>query len=156
MPTFPANPLQSDPIMSETNLTLPQVDLDFMNEDHAHAVEAWRNMATALAGYPEQREPLLAACRAFLEHNREHFAREEAAMQQHAFPPYRVHKADHDRTLVVLEALTASVEAGQDREDVEKAIGRDIPAWLQQHVQSMDMVTARFLAPKIAAAKSAD
>ena len=69
-------------------------------------------------------------------------------MQEHGFPPYLVHKAEHDRVLLWLEYLYAAVEAVRARGDVEQAILHDIPAWLLQHVQSMDMVTARFLAQR--------
>lgn len=128
------------------DIDLPQLPIAFMNDDHAHAKTLWRAMVAALADYPAQGKPLAAACRAFLEHNRAHFGREEEAMRQHAFPPYPVHKAEHDRVLVMLAELAASAESGTDSESLRRAIEQDIPVWLVQHVQSMDTITARWIA----------
>jgi hemerythrin len=127
-------------------IELPKLPVAFMNEDHAHAEALWREMVAALAGYPAHREPLANACRAFLEHSRAHFGREEDAMQQHAFPPYPVHKAEHDRVLAMLAELTAATESGADADHLRRAIEQDIPTWLVQHVASMDTVTARWIA----------
>jgi hemerythrin len=128
------------------DIELPELPVGFMNDDHAHAEALWREMSAALAHFPGQTAPLAAACRAFLEHNRAHFGREEAAMQRSGFPPYPVHKAEHDRVLALLEALAATVEAGGSEARVRPMIEEEIPAWLLQHVQSMDLVTARWLA----------
>jgi len=128
------------------DLELPQLPVDFMNADHAHAEALWREMCAALADYPAHCTPLEAACRAFLAHNQAHFAREENAMQQYAFPPYPVHKAEHDRVLALLADLADAVAGGGAEDSVRRTIEEDIPAWLVQHVQSMDLVTARWIA----------
>lgn len=130
------------------DLDLPKLPVDFMNDDHAHAEDLWRAMRVALADYPSRTEPLAAACRAFLDHNRAHFGREEAAMQASAFPPYPVHKAEHDRVLTTLEELAKAASSGADPESLRRAIELDIPTWLVQHVQSMDLVTARWIAAR--------
>lgn len=127
-------------------IELPKLPVAFMNDDHAHAEALWREMVAALADYPACNEPLANACRAFLEHNRAHFGREEDAMLQHAFPPYPVHKAEHDRVLAMLAELTAAAASGAAEDHLRNAIERDIPSWLVQHVESMDMVTARWIA----------
>jgi hemerythrin len=127
-------------------LTLPHLPVAFMNEDHAHAEALWRDMRAALSEEPADMDRFVTAFRAFLEHNRAHFAREEEAMQRFAFPPYPVHKAEHDRILAQLADLLAAAEAGKGSEQFSRAIEHDIPAWLQQHVQSMDLVTARWIA----------
>lgn len=127
-------------------LNLPKLPVAFMNDDHAHAESLWHEMRDALAAEPVDMERFARACRAFLEHNRAHFAREEEAMQRYAFPPYPVHKAEHDRVLVQLEDLLVAAEASQGVQSMRRAVEQDIPAWLQQHVQSMDLVTARWIA----------
>lgn len=127
-------------------LTLPQLPVAFMNEDHAHAEALWCDMRAALSEAPADIGRFVTALRAFLEHNRLHFAREEEAMQRFAFPPYTVHKAEHDRVLAELADLLAAAEAGKGTEQFGRAVEHDIPTWLQQHVQSMDLVTARWIA----------
>lgn len=124
----------------------PRLPVAFMNDDHDHAAEQIETMLAALSGYPVERQPLVAACRDFLEHNRAHFAREEAAMQASGFPPYPVHRAEHERALAWLEQLVAGLEAGLDPEAARTAVTRDIPAWLVQHIETMDRVTATWIA----------
>ena len=128
-----------------SKLELPQVALAFMNEDHAHAATQLEAMAAALDDAPNQPGRLAAACRDFLQHSREHFAREEEAMQAAGFPPYPVHKSEHDQVLGLLEQLVEAVEAGRVDEATRTTITRGIPDWLVRHVQSMDMVTARWI-----------
>lgn len=124
----------------------PKLPVAFMNQDHDHAAEQLETMSTVLSAYPYSREPLAQACRAFLEHNRAHFAREEAAMQSSAFPAFAVHKGEHDRVLLWLESLTEVIEAGLDIETIAQAIEHDIPAWFVRHVQTMDWATANWIA----------
>jgi hemerythrin len=124
---------------------IPVLPVAFMNEDHRHAADQLATMLAVLPSYGHSREPLVQACRAFLEHNREHFAREEAAMRESGFPPYVVHKSEHDRTLAWLAELVAGIEAGLDTETVRNAIERDIPTWLIQHIQTMDRATAGWI-----------
>lgn len=127
------------------HLEMPRLPVPFMNDDHAHAAMQWEAMLTALEQYPTSDAPLLAACEDFLCHNREHFQREEAAMLASGFPPYAVHKQEHDRVLAWLEALLASIRAGSDRSVLRDAIQREVGDWLVHHVQTMDQVTARWI-----------
>lgn len=129
-------------------IEIPQLPVAFMNEDHLHAASQIETMKTALSAYPHSREPLMLACRAFLEHNREHFAREEAAMQTTRFPPFSVHKGEHERVLRWLEGLVADIEAGLDIDAATQAVDCDIPAWFTLHIQTMDMATAAWVSTR--------
>lgn len=129
-----------------THLALPELPVPFMNDDHAHAVEQWEAMLAALDDYPGNVDRLLTASEAFLRHNREHFQREEAAMRASGFPPYAMHKQEHDRVLAWLEALVASIRDGADGALLRDVIQREVGDWLSQHVQTMDQVTARWIA----------
>lgn len=128
-----------------THLELPELPVPFMNADHAHAAEQWQAMLAALDDYPANPERLLDACAAFLQHNREHFQREEAAMRASGFPPYAVHKQEHERVLGWLEGLLASIRAGADDARLRDAIQRELGDWLRQHVQTMDRVTSLWI-----------
>lgn len=129
-------------------LELPQLPVAFMNADHAHAVEQWQDMRSALGEYPENPERLFAACEAFVAHNHAHFAREEEAMRASGFPPYPVHKQEHERVLDWLEQLGRRVASRAPRNELEETIENAIPEWLVQHVLSMDMVTAGWIASR--------
>lgn len=132
---------------------LPQLPVSFMNADHAHAVEQWQDMRSALSEYPENAERLFAACEAFVAHNCAHFAREEEAMRASRFPPYPIHKEEHERVLGWLEQLLSRVAARAPKNGIVDEIEKAIPEWLVQHVLSMDTVTAGWIAARGAAAK---
>ena len=127
-------------------LQIPQLPVEFMNLDHAHAAEQLEAMTDALAEYAADPARLATLCQAFLDHNRAHFAREEAAMQAAGFPPYPVHKAEHDRVLTDLEDLVQAIAGGLPEADVAQRVKHDLPHWLLNHVETMDRVTAHWLA----------
>lgn len=122
----------------------PRVESDFMNRVHDEEVAMLNRLAELVA----QRETNPAAqteidtlLQDFLAHMRQHFADEEAMMRRIAFPPYPVHKQEHDR---VLDELARLAEQPDTRE-MERFLLEAVPAWLDQHVATMDMITARFL-----------
>lgn len=127
-------------------LDIPELPVAFMNDDHAHAARQWEEMVAALDEYPDQPERLLAASEVFLEHSREHFQREELAMQATGFPPYPMHKQEHDRVLAWLGELVGLIRSGAEVERLRGLIQQDVAAWLVQHVRTMDQVTARWIA----------
>ncbi len=134
------------------DIEIPRLPVGFMNEDHDHAAEQLAAMLAALPGFAHDRAPLARACRAFLDHNREHFAREEEAMQATGFPAYTVHKGEHDRALAWLDDLTNRIASGgSDIDTVREIIENDIPAWFIQHIQTMDWATANWISSHPAA-----
>jgi hemerythrin len=132
---------------------IPQVALSFMNDDHhleacllnelADAIEQHRAGRATAAGVLERLDALLA-------HTREHFAREETAMEESSFPPYPMHKAEHDRVLGEMKAEGRAFQQGGDAERLWAYVSHAIPAWFVQHIHSMDLVTSRFVASRAA------
>lgn len=129
-------------------IEIPQLPVAFMNEDHGHAAVQIETMKTVLSAYHHSREPLAQACRVFLAHSREHFAREEAAMQASGFPPFHIHKGEHDRVLAWLQNLIEGIDAGLDIAVVTKTVEHEIPAWFVQHIQTMDRATAAWISTR--------
>ncbi len=127
---------------------LPRLAVPFMNEDHAEearllnvASETLDQFRSGAAGKPA----VTAALEALYLHTRAHFAREEAAMMEASFPAYSFHQAEHVRTLGELgEAERKFRETGAA--DPLAAYLATVPAWLAQHVETMDTVTARYVA----------
>jgi hemerythrin len=128
---------------------VPSVALSFMNDDHhleacllnevADALERHRAGHGSVGAVLERLDALLA-------HTREHFGREEAAMEEAGFPPYPVHKAEHDR---VLEDMEAEARAFHDKGDAARLwsyVTEAVPARFAKHIQSMDLATSRFVA----------
>lgn len=80
------------------------------------------------------------------QHTIRHFADEEAAMQEAGFPVYPVHKGEHD---AVLADMAARIEGWRRERDVEALrlwLDVAVGEWFVNHVGSMDMVTAGFIA----------
>lgn len=125
-------------------LDYPQVELDFMNHDHAEFVELRAALLTALArkAGPAEVDALLDR---LLEHTRSHFAEENRLMQETGFPPYPMHKGEHDRVLDDMETRIARWKAGRDTKALSDWLEVVLVDWFVSHVSTMDYITARFI-----------
>lgn len=122
----------------------PQVALDFMNRDHAEFVALRGQLLELLsATSPDARVDKLLA--ELLEHTRHHFAEEERLMQETRFPPYPVHKGEHDNVLAEMAARVERWKQGHDVAALREWLDRDIGDWFVNHVSSMDFVTAGYI-----------
>jgi hemerythrin len=125
-------------------LDYPQVALDFMNRDHAEFVGLRAQLLELLAtAAPDARVDKLLAD--LLEHTRHHFAEEERLMQEVRFPPYPVHKGEHDNVLADMAAKVEHWKQGHDAAALRKWLERDVGDWFVNHVSTMDFVTAGFI-----------
>ena len=127
---------------------VPKVALQFMNDDHEEATKITNALMT-LVGAADNGEPnpegISYTLEELLTHCREHFGREQVQMEQFAFPPYPVHKAEHDR---VLEEMEAELNAWRETEDLERLkvyVFNTLPEWFIGHIETMDTVTAMFI-----------
>ncbi|MDD2684771.1 MAG: hemerythrin family protein [Gallionella sp.] len=123
----------------------PQVALDFMNRDHADFVTMHTALLAALDANAASAE-LALQLETLIAHTRHHFAEEERQMQSTGFPPYAMHKGEHERVLAQMEQQL------QDwRNDPQPAVLRQwlavtVKEWFINHVSTMDLITARFIA----------
>jgi hemerythrin len=78
-----------------------------------------------------------------------HFGAEEAAMREARYPGYSRHKAQHDR---FIEDLLAISEEHDERGGARVAaqIDRWLSSWLREHVTQTDTELGRFLAQRSA------
>jgi hemerythrin len=127
---------------------LPHLPVPFMNEDHAEEARRVNAVADALDAFDagrSDRTAVIAAIEALYGQTRAHFSREEAAMVDSSFPASSFHQAEHERTLSELgEAERAFKEGGEA--DELRAFVQTLPGWLSRHIETMDTVTARYLA----------
>jgi hemerythrin len=127
---------------------LPHLAVPFMNEDHveeARLLNAAGDAVEALLAGRAGADAVKAALEALYIHTRAHFAREESAMLDASFPAYTFHQADHVRTLGEMgEAERKFRESG--KADDLSAYLATVPDWLRQHIETMDTVTARYVA----------
>lgn len=126
-------------------LNYPQVALKFMNQDHAEFI-ALRDRLVVLLTTRASNEQVDAALGDLLEHTRHHFGEEERLMHEVNFPPFSVHKGDHDAVIANMVARIGSWKNNRDAEDLRVWLDKDVGDWFVNHVSSMDFVTARFIA----------
>jgi hemerythrin len=125
-------------------LDYPQVELDFMNHDHSEFVELREALLATLAqkASPAEVDALLDR---LLEHTRTHFAEENRLMQETGFPPYPMHKGEHDRVLDDMESRIARWKQGRDTKALSDWLEVGLVDWFVSHVSTMDFITARFV-----------
>ncbi len=128
---------------------IPQVALPFINEDHHKEAELLNELAEAVKGHRSGKVPVetvLHKLEALYEHTREHFGREEEAMRSVSFPPYPVHKGEHERVLEEMEAEETHFRETGDTGRLWGYVSEGVPAWFTNHILTMDAITAQFVA----------
>ena len=123
---------------------LPMVAMPSMNDTHSEDIILINQLSAAAASKNA------AATKIFLEelieHTIAHFSGEEAMMQEHNFPPYPIHKAQHDRVLQEIKNVTKIFSEGEgDFSLVSAYVDGSLTPWLIDHIQTLDTVTAMFL-----------
>jgi len=127
---------------------IPEVSMQFMHDVHLEEVDMLNELYDLLdeaekgGDAPELEEKVDA----LLSHTIAHFAGEDEKMQELHFPPYIVHKHEHDR---LLEEYTTVVEQWKDSGELAplaEYLRVALPAWIMNHISTMDYVTANFFA----------
>lgn len=130
-----------------TNLNISDIPLtksEMMNHDHKEFVELLSSLIVLLNNSNNEGD-IDAELENLQTHIEEHFSREEELMLKANFPPYPVHKGEHERVLIIYKEAVASWHSDHDREQLITLLQIQLPEWFIQHVSSMDMVTAEFL-----------
>jgi hemerythrin len=127
---------------------IPEVAMPFMQEAHLEEV-AMLNELYDLFDKSRQGEEvsgLAEKIEALVVHTHAHFERENEKMLALSFPPYPVHKQAHDEYLNDMDAVVAAWRESGELVPVMVFFEEATPAWLQQHISTMDFVTANFFA----------
>jgi len=122
---------------------IPQVAVNFMNDDHAEAVTLLNQLFNALETSSDDK--VNTALSAFYQHNAEHFAREEEQMIRINFPPYTCHKSEHERVLQEMREIQQQWQTNHDRGALERYLKDTVIPWFVNHINTMDTVTAMFI-----------
>jgi len=133
--------------MIMTEAELPKVALASMNDTHLEDLIMINELSQLIE--EEKTEAITEKLDALIEHTIEHFSAEEKMMLEKAFPPYPMHKAEHDRALAQMKEIVASWKSNNDINVLRHYIETTMPSWLVQHVSTMDTVTARYLVTHI-------
>jgi hemerythrin len=125
-------------------LDYPQVALDFMNRDHA-AFVALRDKLLGLLSAQAPAAGVDTLLDELLEHTRHHFSEEERLMREMHFPPYPMHKGEHDHVLEDMADRVAGWKQTRDTASLRNWLEGEVGDWFANHVSTMDFVTARYI-----------
>ena len=125
--------------------SIPELPVNRMNTTHREEVELVNRIAECLDGNTacDELDELLAEWQT---HTEAHFERENRWMQEYGFPAYPVHAGEHERVLAHLKALCAGWRENGDTPALARFVSEEWPRWFEQHLATMDAVTAQFLA----------
>tara|TARA_R110001606_G_scaffold361754_7_gene515446 strand:+ start:368064 stop:368540 length:477 start_codon:yes stop_codon:yes gene_type:complete len=131
--------------------TFPRVDIDFMNNTHFDELVLVEKLGQLISAYQENpatseddTQQITQAFENWIEHSHGHFYRENALMQEVEFPMYHVHSAEHERVLADMVAIFTAWKKNHDIEAVADFIFSAWPNWFNNHVNTMDLITAQF------------
>jgi hemerythrin len=128
-------------------LDYPQVALEFMNRDHAEFVVLRNQLLVMLLSQTPDAD-VDSTLEELYEHTLRHFAEEERLMVECRFPPYLVHKEEHDQVLANMAAQIERWNYGHNTAALSDWLEVAIGAWFVTHVATMDLVTAGFIASR--------
>ncbi len=124
--------------------------MPFMQATHLEEIEMLNELYELFEKkrHGEQLPQLAEKIEAVAAHTHAHFERENEQMVLHGFPPYPVHKQAHDEHLNELDDVIAAWRLDGDLAPVMTFFEITTPKWMQQHISTMDFVTANFLLMK--------
>lgn len=125
-------------------LNYPRVAIDFMNNDHAEFVALRKHLLDLLHSGADHAH-VDAMLNNLLEHTRLHFAEEEQQMLAVKFPPYPMHKGEHDKVLADMIARIEKWKISRNTKDISSWLEHAVRDWFVNHVSSMDFVTAAYI-----------
>ncbi len=127
---------------------IPLVALPSMNQTHHEEVELVNRLAELVAegvrGTVDE-EAIETQLEAWIGHTRLHFEREAELMRQSGFPAYPVHQGEHDRVLALLDDLQLAWRERRALIPLADFLFAQWPDWFDNHVRTMDSVTASFI-----------
>ena len=128
---------------------LPLVEEEFMNDVHKEDVEIINRLFESVLAYendPSEENTHLVDT-IYMEwyvHTVDHFQGEEEKMRELGFPPYQMHKGEHDRVLGDMRLIQLNWKQTRDIKPLKIYLIEELPMWLNNHILTMDTVTARF------------
>ncbi|PID46975.1 MAG: hypothetical protein CR967_06045 [Proteobacteria bacterium] len=129
---------------------LPLVDMENMNEVHLEDVDIINDLSDLLDKYAKNEDEksfqsINKQYEKWFAHTIEHFANEEKMMQEKGFFAYEMHKGEHMNTLARMQFVYEEWLGTKDIIILKDYVQHECLAWLVNHIQTMDTVTARFL-----------
>ena len=125
------------------------VAMEFMNNTHKEDVEIINELFELILAYEasptlENKKKIDEEYGTWFEHTVEHFRVEEMMMQEKNFPPYPMHKGEHDNALRIMDEVFRHWQEKEDIGVLKNYFSDHLVPWLTTHIDTMDTVTARF------------
>ena len=132
--------------------TIPRVNLTFMDNTHFEEIEMVKELGELITFYQDDdnenddthSNKITEKLTIWLNHTIAHFERENELMQQTSFPAYSIHSQEHDIALNRMKRIVRLWQTNNDIESLSNFIFSFWPDWFNGHVNSMDVMTARF------------
>jgi len=133
--------------------SVPQVAMAFMNETHAEDVAIINDLYSLILEYEKEpnaknKECIDAKYEEWTLHTIEHFRVEEEKMLREGFPPYAMHKDEHENALAKMDNYFRQWQNSGDITALKRYMTEELPQWLSNHIATMDTVTAMFFVTK--------
>lgn len=126
-----------------TQEQLPMVAMPSMNDTHLEDIILFNKLSTVIA--QQDIQATTQVLNELLKHTIEHFSGEEKMMIEKKFPPYSMHKSEHENALAGMREEIALWNQNHDFNRIGHYANITLPQWLIQHVSTLDTVTAQFL-----------
>lgn len=131
--------------------TIPLVDIDFMNDTHVEELSIANQLGEHVSKYQDGEDSsdenagkISELLKKWLDHTIPHFERENTLMRDTGFPATAVHMDEHEIALNRFQTVISAWEENKDIDLVSDFIFTLWPNWFNGHVNSMDMMTAKF------------
>ena len=134
--------------------SIPRVNLAFMDNTHFEEIKMVKDLGELITNYQDEgiesddiqqdENEITVRLVAWLQHTIEHFARENALMQEVNFPAYQMHLQEHETALNRIKRIIRLWQTNKDITLLSDFIFSFWPNWFNTHINSMDMMTARF------------
>ncbi len=121
------------------------VGIQAMDEDHKHLLNLINNLRASVlcnTGEAFERQNLDD----LLEYTRSHLKREEALLEEHGFPNYEGHKAQHDQMISYVESYVRKYQ--EQGRKILPEIADYLTLWLTDHIKVTDKQYSAYLADR--------
>jgi len=127
---------------------VPQVSQDFMNNTHHEEVDIINALFDEILAFEKgdsNTQKIDTMYQEWIDHTVEHFTTEEVEMIESEFPPFPIHKAEHDKVLQQMKDVFDAWQKHKDIKILKMYFIEVVPQWLIAHISSMDAMTANFI-----------
>lgn len=126
--------------------SLPQVVYQEMNEVHEEEVDLLNSLEKHLKSTVLDISKVDDILHTLLDHTEAHFSNEERLMKEVSFPAMMMHQGEHLRVFNEMKMVVNQWEMTRDADVVREYFLGTLTEWLMQHINTMDTMTARFIA----------